>query len=195
LSRLAETFGQTPTSLVDDLDGRLWPVNVGKLIFNPGRTRVGPIHEDIYERFAQSVHHTYLRRQLARGVSLGDTASMVPWERLDGTGLGADLDDDAEVESLAIAEHDRWLTERISHGWTFGEVRDEVAKTHPSIRPWCELSEAERDKDRDAVRDIPLVLADFGLRLVRLPQRMTNAMPQPEVRSQSTQASGRTGTS
>lgn len=200
MARLAETFGEAPTGLLDDLDGRLWPVDVGKLLFSSRRDGgAGPIHEDTYERFAQSVHHIYLRRQLARGVRLDDTAAMVPWERLDdgyrqanrdqardigakltaigctiaprnGVDTGMDLTDDTQVESLAIAEHDRWMAERESQGWTFGEVRDEEAKTHPSIRPWSELTEADRDKDRDAVRDIPLVLADFGLQIVRLPQ-------------------------
>jgi hypothetical protein len=87
-----------------------------------------------------------------------------------GIDTDLDLSDEAQVESLAIVEHDRWMAERTAHGWTFGEVRDEQARKHPRIRPWNELTEVDRDKDRDAVRDIPLVLADFGLQIVRLPQ-------------------------
>ncbi|SIR83624.1 RyR domain-containing protein [Micromonospora avicenniae] len=195
LARLVEVFGQDSTTLLDDIEGQLWPISVGSLIFNVTPGESGTIHEDIYERLAQSIHHIYLQRRVAQGARLGDTAAMVPWERLETgfreanlqqarnigaklialgytvaprTGSGVDRIDDTLIESLAVAEHDRWVAERISQGWRFGEVRDDRVKLHPSIKPWGELSEAERDKDRDVVRDIPLILADYGLQVVRL---------------------------
>jgi hypothetical protein len=33
--------------------------------------------------------------------------------------------------------------------------------------PWSELPEANRDKDRDVVRLLPEILAEFGLEVVR----------------------------
>jgi hypothetical protein len=33
--------------------------------------------------------------------------------------------------------------------------------------PWSELAEANRDKDRDVVRLLPEILAEFGLEVVR----------------------------
>jgi hypothetical protein len=73
----------------------------------------------------------------------------------------------AELDGLARAEHERWMAQRIEAGWTYGPVRDNDRKIHPMIVPWEQLSELERDKDRDAVRHIPDVLARVGLRVVR----------------------------
>jgi hypothetical protein len=75
---------------------------------------------------------------------------------------------DAEVERLAQAEHRRWVAQRREAGWTYAAVRDNRRKRHPMIIRWQKLPESERDKDRDAVRHIPDVLARVGLRVVRV---------------------------
>jgi hypothetical protein len=74
----------------------------------------------------------------------------------------------SEVELLAISEHQRWLAERMAEGWTLGP-RDDAAKSHPSLLPWSELSESEREKDRDVVRAIPALLLRAGYTLIRGP--------------------------
>jgi hypothetical protein len=68
-----------------------------------------------------------------------------------------------EVEALSHDEHRRWTTHLLAAGWSHGPVRDDRAKRHPSLVPWDLLSEAERDKDRDVVHTIPVVLAAAGL--------------------------------
>lgn len=75
---------------------------------------------------------------------------------------------DAELERLSRDEHRRWSRQRRSAGWVYGAARDDRSRRHPSLVPWSKLSEPERDKDRDAVRNIPAVLAAAGLRVVRL---------------------------
>ena len=72
-----------------------------------------------------------------------------------------------EVELLARREHDRWMAERGSRGWQYGP-RDDVAKHHPDFIPWSELPEAERERDREAVRAIPGMLAEVGLAVLRV---------------------------
>lgn len=74
---------------------------------------------------------------------------------------------EAELERLAMAEHERWVAQRRRAGWRYAAVRDDERRLHPMIRPWSGLPETERDKDRDAVRHIPQVLASVGLRVVR----------------------------
>jgi hypothetical protein len=74
---------------------------------------------------------------------------------------------DEEVEPLAIKEHDRWMQEKLDQGWTYGTVKDEVQRTHPSLVPWEELTEEDKDRDRDPVRDVPRMLAEAGFRIVR----------------------------
>ncbi len=43
-----------------------------------------------------------------------------------------------------------------------------ASSRHPDLRPWADLSESDREKDRAAIRAIPVILADFGLHVVPL---------------------------
>jgi hypothetical protein len=73
-----------------------------------------------------------------------------------------------EIEDLSAGEHDRWMSERLAAGWTYGVPRDNVRKLHPALLPWPELPEAEREKDRNAIRAIPPILRDAGFQILRL---------------------------
>ncbi len=77
-----------------------------------------------------------------------------------------DLDDvvlpeslDELLEQIAKNVHDVWARSRISEGWSYGPERDDVAKTHPCLVPYEELSESEKDYDRHtAVNTLKLVI-------------------------------------
>jgi hypothetical protein len=86
--------------------------------------------------------------------------SAVPKEG--GSSLLAMLDD-AEVEYLSIVEHDRWMEERISSGWIYGEVKDAEKRISPYIVPWETLTEEIKQLDRNTVRNIIPLLAQVGL--------------------------------
>lgn len=43
--------------------------------------------------------------------------------------------------------HESWLKFKTDAGWKYGEQKDEVAKTHPCMVPYEELSEDNRIKD------------------------------------------------
>jgi len=45
------------------------------------------------------------------------------------------------------AEHESWIRAYEKMGWRYGPERDPVAKTHPDMVPFGQLSEAERQKD------------------------------------------------
>lgn len=68
---------------------------------------------------------------------------------------------DAEIETMARVEHLRWSWEKRLNGWTAGRNKDERRKTHPSLVPYEELSEDEKEKDRELVRLIPALLQDI----------------------------------
>ena len=51
-------------------------------------------------------------------------------------------------EAMAHNVHEVWSVGRIADGWTYGLTRDDKAKTHPSLVPYEELSEKEKDYDR-----------------------------------------------
>jgi hypothetical protein len=143
--------------------------------------------DDLVERLARAIHEQYLAA-VSSGIFDGPTAA-VPWVELGddrrannraqardieaklariGCRIARGVDDfaftESEVERLARDEHDRWVAQRAASGWTYGAVRDERIKRHPSMVRWEQLPEGERDKDRNAVRVIPTVLAAAGLR-------------------------------
>jgi hypothetical protein len=76
---------------------------------------------------------------------------------------------DEEVERLAEEEHERWMRDRFSQGWQYGQPRDDAKKIHPDLRPWAELSKSDQDKDRNAIRTLPATLHDAGFEILRLP--------------------------
>ncbi len=74
---------------------------------------------------------------------------------------------DDEIEQLARMEHERWSDERRRAGWTWAETRHDEARTHPDLRPYDELDEEAKEKDRRAVRRMHVLSAFLGLIIVR----------------------------
>ena len=70
------------------------------------------------------------------------------------------------LEGLAEQEHERFVRAKTVEGWSYGDERDEKRKTNPTLVPWEELPEEEREKDRAQVRAIPRILARAGYTVV-----------------------------
>lgn len=66
-----------------------------------------------------------------------------------------------EIETMARVEHLRWCWNKILNGWVYGEKKNSRKKTHPSIVPYDDLDESEKEKDRELVRLIPALLKDI----------------------------------
>lgn len=49
-------------------------------------------------------------------------------------------------------EHKRWMAYMRSEGYVYGEKKDDIAKTHPSLVPTARLSEEEFEKDFTVIR-------------------------------------------
>jgi len=56
-----------------------------------------------------------------------------------------------EVELLAKMEHDRWVGERITLGWSYAPLRNDRFKTRDNMIQWCLLKEngKENEKEKD----------------------------------------------
>ncbi|MEQ2289563.1 Ryanodine receptor 1, partial [Ameca splendens] len=52
---------------------------------------------------------------------------------------------DAFINKYAEHTHDKWAFEKIQNNWTYGEVLDENAKTHPMLRPYKTFSEKDKE--------------------------------------------------
>src|ERR1035441_5262313 len=89
----------------------------------------------------------------------------------------------AILEELASREHTRWARMKLAGGWIDGEKRIDEQKVQPCLLPWSEadranyaeyagaigpgiLPEEEKEKDRNAVRDIPKILSKAGFKVV-----------------------------
>lgn len=72
-----------------------------------------------------------------------------------------------ELEMLAIMEHNRWWADRALDGWTLGNPRDDARKLHPNMVPYEDLSEPDKQKDRDNVANMIKVLDREGTVVVR----------------------------
>jgi hypothetical protein len=58
--------------------------------------------------------------------------------------------------------HEAWCNFKLARGWTYGEVKDAEAKTHPCLLPYDTLPEDQKLKDY-VFRDVVLALVHaFG---------------------------------
>lgn len=63
------------------------------------------------------------------------------------------------VEEMSRNVHEVWAKSRMDQGWSWGPQRDDELKTHPDLVPYEELTEEEKDYDRDtSMQTIKLIL-------------------------------------
>jgi hypothetical protein len=153
-----------------------------------------------HELVARAIHEEYLELQKKTGSTPETNSSMHPWDelprRLKDSNLRQAEDiwkmlhairctiglyasgrepiftfTEQEIEFLAQKEHGLWVDERVRKGWVFGKDRDDQQKIHDCIIPWVELSETQREKDRNAVRALPVILAKVFLKIVRMDEK------------------------
>jgi hypothetical protein len=146
------------------------------------------------ELIARGIHAEFLRNERLAGRDENDVA-MQPWEQLpealkesnrdQAADIGRKLKDAGlelvstsswgpaqfefspeDLKSLSIDEHDRWVRKLVADGWRPGPEKDVTRKVHPLLVAWDQLSEEDREKDRNAVRAIPTLLAQSGYAVV-----------------------------
>ena len=73
---------------------------------------------------------------------------------------------DKDITDLAIYEHDEWCDEREGKGWTRGAKSIEN-KTTPCLVEWDKLDPVSRQYDIDSIKNIPKLLDNIGLKIIR----------------------------
>lgn len=65
----------------------------------------------------------------------------------------------ALTKKIAENVHDVWAVGRIEEGWTYGTEKDVEKKINPSLVSYNELSESEKDYDRNtALETLKLIV-------------------------------------
>ncbi|MEJ2130471.1 MAG: NAD-binding protein [Gammaproteobacteria bacterium] len=59
---------------------------------------------------------------------------------------------DREISRIAQMEQRRYVASRLSFGWRYGKVRNDLAKVHPLLRPWDQMPADEQEWNRAQIR-------------------------------------------
>lgn len=178
--------------LLDDVSGTLY-------LFDALRAGSTPnLDEDsLVERLGRAIHENYVELRASQGQATATSQVMRPWSELSedlratNRAQAADVGrklraigcvlapspiwgepeplTPSTVERLARLEHERWCTYMSASGWSYGPRRDNDARIHPDLDDWSRLPEGTREKNREAVREMPIFLADVGFQIVRVP--------------------------
>lgn len=72
-----------------------------------------------------------------------------------------------EITLMAAAEHALWCRDHRRQGWKYGEARDRDRKRHPKLVDWGQLDEDTREKNKQFLRELPVILARAGFQVVK----------------------------
>lgn len=101
---------------------------------------------DKLEKLARIVHEA----NRAYCTSIGDM-SLVSWDDTDDEKKASAVDGVKKVvdnPSVTPEEmHENWKSFKIAQGYSYGDIKDDTAKTHPSITEYSNLPSYQRYKD------------------------------------------------
>ena len=69
------------------------------------------------------------------------------------------------TEKLAENTHDVWAVGRMSQGWSYGNKRDDEKKETPCLVRYDELSESEKEYDRNTALETLKLILKLGYRI------------------------------
>ena len=70
------------------------------------------------------------------------------------------------IEQIAKNVHEVWAKNRIDEGWTYGAERNDELKQHPCLIPYEELSEIEKDYDRNTAISTLKLICKLGFKII-----------------------------
>lgn len=71
------------------------------------------------------------------------------------------------AELIAKNVHEVWSAGRMKDGWTYGEERNDAEMKHPCLVPYEELTESEKEYDRNTSIETLKLIVKLGFRIVR----------------------------
>ena len=70
-------------------------------------------------------------------------------------------------EKIAENVHDVWAVGRIKEGWSYGETRNDEKKTHPCLVPYSELTDTEKEYDRNTAMETLKLILKLGYTITK----------------------------
>ncbi len=71
------------------------------------------------------------------------------------------------TEQIAENVHENWAKGRIKDGWVYGEVRDDEKKTTPCLVPYDELTDSEKEYDRNTALETLKLIVALGYKITK----------------------------
>lgn len=71
----------------------------------------------------------------------------------------------ALAEEIAKNVHEVWSAGRMKDGWTYGEERNDAELKHPCLVPYEELSETEKEYDRNTAFETLRLITKLGFKI------------------------------
>ena len=71
------------------------------------------------------------------------------------------------AEMIAKNVHEVWSAGRMKDGWTYGEERSDAEKKHPCLVPYEELTEVEKEYDRNTSQETLKLITKLGFKIVK----------------------------
>ena len=71
------------------------------------------------------------------------------------------------IEEMSKNVHEVWAETRISQGWTYGEERNDAEKKHQCLVPYEELSEEEKEYDRNTSLETLKLIIKLGFKIIK----------------------------
>lgn len=71
------------------------------------------------------------------------------------------------AEEIAKNVHEVWSKGRMDNGWKYGEERNDAKKLHPCLVPYEELTETEKEYDRNTSQETLKLIMKLGFKIVK----------------------------
>ncbi len=71
------------------------------------------------------------------------------------------------IEEMSRNVHEVWAEGRINQGWSYGEQRSDVLKTHPCLVPYEHLPESEKNFDRETAIGTLKLIQKLGFKITK----------------------------
>jgi hypothetical protein len=71
------------------------------------------------------------------------------------------------IETIAENNHNVWAAVRLREGWRYGPTRDDLARTNPTLVPYAQLPESEKEVDRQTAIEVVRLLLTLGYRIIK----------------------------